>query len=237
MANSKELLSLAQAKNYEKLRELITTRQNTVHQIALIYALDGKHDKVEEYRIVHHASVDAIVKGYAQGGNHAKVEEYRTKYQASVHLIAQAYAEAGNHDKVEEYRTKHQASVHEIARGYAKVANHDKMEEYRTKHQAEINSQTKIFVYSKLSDVLAPQSVPGIQGGIHTKYTTGSPHPRLPKSQKAVNDTSSMHHKLPLTPVCNMSLASGSFYTHSIATPAFGAKLFNRNYLASSMLH
>ncbi|SPX61099.1 DEAD/DEAH box helicase family protein [Legionella feeleii] len=426
MANTKELLLLAQAKNYEKLRELMTTHQNTVHQIALIYALDGKHDKVEEYRIVHQASVHEIAKGYAEAGNHDKVEEYRTKYQASVHEIAQGYAQgghhdkaeeyrikyqasvrliareyalaenydkveeyrirhqvpvhyiariyaiagnhskveeyrtkhqasahdialgyseagnhrkveeyrtqhqasvnvialgyavaqnhdkveeyriqhkvsvsyiarvyalAGNHSKVEEYRTKHQASVHEIAQGYAVAQNHDKVEEYRTQHQAsvhdiaqgyalvgnhakveeyrtrhqasvhavvqgsaslgnhtkeeeyglknqgsiassgesytEINNQ-KIFVYNKFSDVLAPQNIPSIQGGIHTKYTTGTPHGRLPKSQRAASDISSTHHQLQLTPVCDMSPASGSFYTHSIVTPAFGAKLITQ---------
>ncbi|HHF7360123.1 TPA: DEAD/DEAH box helicase [Legionella feeleii] len=373
MANSKELLLLSQAKNYEKLRELMTTHQNTVHQIALIYAFDGKHDKVEEYRTQHQASVDEIArgyalagyhdkveeyqtqhqaslhaifqgyslggyhakaeeyrtryqarvhkiaKGYAMAGNHAKVDEYRTQHQASVHKIAQGYALARNHAKVEEYRTQHQASVHEIARGYTEARNHDKVEEYRTKHQASVHAIAKGYArhgnhakveeyriqhqasvheialgyteawnhakvdeyrtqhqasvdaiargyalagnhakveeyrtqhkasvhaiaggyaqggnhakekeYRELSDVPAPQSIPSIQGGIHTKYTTGTPHPRLPKSQKAVNDTIPMHHNLPLMPVCNISLASGSFYTHSIVTPAFGARLITQ---------
>ncbi|MCC5016183.1 DEAD/DEAH box helicase [Legionella sp. 31fI33] len=228
----------AQVGNHAKVEEYRTRHQASVHEIAKGYALAGNHDKVEEYRTRHQASIYAIVKGYAQGGNHAEVEEYRTRHQASVHEIAKAYALAGNHDKVEEYRTRHQASVHAIAEGYAQGGNHDKVEEYRIRHQASVHgivlgyaragNHAKEKEYKELSDIIAPQSIPGIQGGIHTKYTTGTPHPRLPKSQKAVNDTSSMHHKLPLTPVCNMSLASGSFYTHSIATPAFGAKLITQ---------
>ncbi|WP_412754450.1 DEAD/DEAH box helicase [Legionella donaldsonii] len=225
----------ALAGNHDKVEEYRTKHQASVHEIVQGYAQGDNHAKVEEYRIRHQASVNMVAKAYAEAGNHDKVEEYRTRHQASVDAIARGYALAGNHAKVEEYRIRHQASVHEIAAGYAQGGNHAKVEEYRIRHQASVRgiilgyaragNHAKEKEYNELSDVLAP---PSIQGGIHTKYTTGSPHPRLPKSQKAVNDTSSMHHKLPLTPVCNMSLASGSFYTHSITTPAFGAKLITQ---------
>ena len=221
----------AYAGNHYKVEEYRIKHQASVDEIARGYARLGYHDEVEEYQIIHFASVYEIIKGYAEADNHAKVEEYRVQHQISVNQIASIYALFGKQYKVDEYRNKYQASVQDIAPGYAQADNDAKEQKYRTNYPPSItgdtkaNNQENIVESTKPSNAPTQKSIENIRGGIHTKYITGTPHPRLPEEQRPVNSNTSTQRKLPFTPVCNMSSASTSFYTHSIATPAFSARL------------